>query len=114
MGHVRSGLLRPLAMGGEKRSPIAPEIPTVIESGVPGFVSNGWGGLVAPARTPKPIQAKLHATLIRAIKDPETNAALVKLGAEPLTTTPAEFAETIKRDWKSYGDAIRVSGIKPN
>ena len=114
MGHVRSGLLRPLAMGGQKRSPIAPEIPTVIESGVPGYVSDGWAGLIAPARTSKAIQSKLHDTLVKAVKDPETNAALIKLGAEPITSTPAEFAETIKRDWKSFGEAIRVSGIQPN
>ena len=114
MGHVRSGLLRPLAMGGEKRSPIAPEIPTVIESGIPGFVSNGWGGLIAPVKTPKAIQSKLYATLVKAIKDPETSAALTKLGAEPITTTPGEFAELIKRDWQAYAQAIRVSGIKPN
>ena len=114
MGHVRSGLLRPLAMGGEKRSPIAPEIPTVIESGIPGFVSNGWGGLIAPVKTPKAIQGKLYATLVKAIKDPETSAALTKLGAEPTTTTPGEFAELIKRDWQAYAQAIQVSGIKPN
>jgi tripartite-type tricarboxylate transporter receptor subunit TctC len=114
MGHVRSGLLRALAVGAEKRTSVAPELPTIIESGVPGYVSNGWAGLIAPARTPKAIQAKLHDTLVKAIKDPDTNAALVKLGAEPWTTTGAEMAETIKRDFKSYGEAIRVSGIQPN
>jgi tripartite-type tricarboxylate transporter receptor subunit TctC len=114
MGHIRSGLLRPLAMGGEKRSPVAPEIPTIIESGVPGYVSNGWAGLMAPSKTPKAIQSKLYDTLVRAIKDPETNAAMTKLGAEPLTSTAAEYAAVVKRDWKAFGDAIRVSGIQPN
>jgi tripartite-type tricarboxylate transporter receptor subunit TctC len=114
MGHLRAGRLRPLAMGGEKRSPIAPEIPTIIESGVPGYVSNGWGGLMAPSKTPKGIQKQLFDALHKAMNDPETNAAMVKLGAEPLLSTPAEFAEVIRRDWKAYGDAIRVSGIQPN
>jgi tripartite-type tricarboxylate transporter receptor subunit TctC len=114
MGHLRAGRLRPLAMGGEKRSPIAPEIPTIIESGVPGYVSNGWGGLIVPVKTPKAIQKKLYDTLHQAMNDPATNAAMVKLGAEPLLSTPAEFAAVIKRDWKAYGDAIRVSGIQPN
>ena len=114
MGHIRSGLLRALAMGGEKRSPIAPEIPTIIESGVPGYVSSGWAGLMAPARTPQAIQGKLYDALTRAINDPETNAAMVKLGAEPMTSTPAEYAAVVKRDWKAFGDAIRVSGITPN
>jgi tripartite-type tricarboxylate transporter receptor subunit TctC len=114
MGHVRSGLLRALAIGSEKRSPIVPELPTIIESGVPGYVSNGWAGLMVPVRTPKAIQTKLYDTVMRTVKDPETNAALVKLGAEPLTTTPAEYAAVVKRDWKAFGDAIRVSGIQPN
>ena len=114
MGHIRSGLLRPLAIGSEKRSPIAPDIPTIIESGVPGYVSNGWGGLMAPAKTPAAIRTKLYDTLIKTIKDPETNGALTKLGAEPMTSTPAEFADVVKRDWKAFGEAIRVSGITPN
>lgn len=114
LGHVRAGRLRALAIGGEQRSPIAPELPTVIESGLPGFVSNGWAGLIAPIKTPKPIQSKLYDTVVRTMKDPETNAAMTKLGAEPMATTPAQFAAVIKRDWKSFGDAIRVSGLKPN
>jgi tripartite-type tricarboxylate transporter receptor subunit TctC len=114
MGHIRSGLLRPLAIGSEKRSPIAPDLPTIIESGVPGYVSNGWGGLMAPAKTSAALRSKLYDTLIKTIKDPDTNGALTKLGAEPMTSTPAEFAEVVKRDWKAFGEAIRVSGITPN
>lgn len=114
MGHLRAGRLRPLAMGGEKRSPIAPEIPTIIESGVPGYLSNGWAGLIVPAKTPKAIQKKLYDTLHQAMNDPATNATMVKLGAEPLLSTSAEFVAVIKRDWKAYGEAIRVSGIEPN
>ena len=114
MGHVRAGRLRALAMGGEQRSPIAPELPTVIESGLPGFVSNGWAGLAAPVKTPRAIQRKLYDTVVSAMKDPQTNAAMTKLGAEPMATTPTQFAAVIKRDWKSFGDAIRVSGLTPN
>ncbi len=114
VGHLISGRLRALAMGGEKRSPLAPEIPTIIESGVPGYVSNGWGGLIAPVKTPQLIRDKLYQAVVKAIADPPTNAAMIKLGAEPMASTPAEFAAVIKRDWKSFGDAIRVSGIKPN
>lgn len=111
MGHVRAGRVRALAMGGEKRSEIAPELPTIIEAGLPGYVSNGWAGLTAPRKTPKPILAKLHATLIKSVSDPATNGALTRLGAEPLTSTPSEFASLIAKDWKSFGEAIRVSGI---
>ena len=114
VGHLNSGRLRALAMGGEKRSPLAPEIPTIIESGVPGYVSNGWGGLIAPVKTPQLIRHKLYQAVVKAIADPAANAAMIRLGAEPMASTPAEFAAVIKRDWKSFGDAIRVSGIKPN
>ena len=114
MGHLRSGLLRALAMGGDKRSAIAPEIPTIIESGLPGYVSNGWGGLIVPGKTSSAIRSKVYDALVRTMKDPDTRAAMTKLGAEPMATTPAEFAEVIKRDWKAFGEAIRVSGITPN
>lgn len=115
VGHLNSGRLRALAMGGDKRSPLLPEIPTIIESGVPGcYVSNGWGGLTVPAKTSKLIRDKLYHAVVKAIADPTTNAAMIRLGAEPMAATPAEFAAVIKRDWKSFGDAIRVSGIKPN
>lgn len=114
VGHLNSGRLRALAMGGDKRSPLMPDIPTIIESGVPGYVSNGWAGIIAPVKTPPLIRDKLHKAVVNAIGDRTTNAAMIKLGAEPMASTPAEFAAVIKRDWKSFGDAIRVSGIKPN
>jgi len=114
MGHLRAGRLRALAMGGRQRSPLAPDIPTVMESGVPGFVSSGWAGFAAPARTPKAIQVKIYQAIVNTMKDPQTVRAMTKLGAEPMATTPAEFERVIKDDWKSFGDAIRVSGITTN
>jgi tripartite-type tricarboxylate transporter receptor subunit TctC len=114
MGHVQAGRLRALAVGSEKRSTIAPELPTIIEAGVPGYLSSGWAGLSVPSRTPKKIQRKLYDTLEKTMKDPATNAAMTKLGAEPMATTPEQFAAVIKRDCKSFGDAIKVSGITPN
>ena len=114
MGHVRSGRLRALAVGGEKRSEVAPELPTIIEAGVPGFVSSGWAGLMAPSRVPQPIIKMLYATLHNAVNDPATNEAMKKVGAEPVVSTGPEFAALIKTDWKNFGDAIRVAGLKPN
>jgi len=114
MGHVQSGRLRALAVGGDKRSSVAPDLPTVIESGVPGFVSSGWAGLMAPRAVPKPITDKLRVMLHRAVNDPATNAAMRKLGAEPVIGTSEEFARLIKADWKNFGDAIRVAGLKAN
>jgi tripartite-type tricarboxylate transporter receptor subunit TctC len=114
MGHVRAGRVRALAMGGEKRSSIAPELPTIVEAGVPGFLSSGWAGLSAPAKTAPAIRQKLYGAAVQAMKDPATNAAMVKLGAEPMSTTGEEFTAIIRRDCKSFAEAIRVSGITPN
>jgi tripartite-type tricarboxylate transporter receptor subunit TctC len=113
-GHIQAGRLRALAMGGRKRSPLLPDLPTVGESGVPGYVSNGWAGFIAPVKTPKAIQAKLYDAVVKAMKDPQTNSAMIKLGAEPMATTAAEFAQVIKEDYKSFGEAVRISGIEPN
>ena len=114
VGHLNSGRLRALAIGSEKRSPLLPNIPTVIESGVPGYISNGWAGIIVPVKTSRPIVSKLHQAVVKSMADSTTNGAMIKLGAEPMSTTGAEFAAVIKRDWNSLGDAIRVSGIKPN
>ena len=112
MVHVQAGRARALAMGGEKRSVLWPDLPTIIESGLPGYVSNGWAGLAAPRGTPKAILTKLHATLVKAVNDPATGEALKRVGAEPLTSTPAEFAALIAKDWKSFGEAIRIANLK--
>jgi tripartite-type tricarboxylate transporter receptor subunit TctC len=111
MIHVQSGRARALAMGGEKRSTLWPELPTVIESGLPGYVSDGWAGLMGPRGLPKEIVSKLRDTLIKVINEPATNEALKKVGAEPLTSTPEEFRQRIAKDWKSMGEAIRVAGL---
>lgn len=112
MVHVQAGRARALAMAGAKRSILWPDLPTISESGLPGFVSDGWAGLMAPAGLPKPIVDKLHATLLRAVNDRVTNEALKKIGAEPATSTPSEFAGLIVKDWKTYGEAIRVANLK--
>jgi tripartite-type tricarboxylate transporter receptor subunit TctC len=114
MGHVRAGRLRGLAVGGEKRAEAAPELPTVIEAGVPGFVSSGWAGLMAPSKVPKRVIDKVRATLHAAINDAATNAALKKVGAEPVVGSAADFAALIRKDWKSFGEAIRVANLKAN
>ena len=112
MAHVQSGRARAVAMAGEKRSVLWPELPTINESGVPGYISDGWAGLMGPRGLPKPILDKVHAILNKVVNEPATNEALKKVGAEPLTTTSEEFAQRIAKDWKSIGEAIRVSGLK--
>ncbi|MGZ8156394.1 MAG: tripartite tricarboxylate transporter substrate-binding protein, partial [Burkholderiales bacterium] len=112
MVHVQSGRARALAMAGAKRSILWPDLPTIGESGVPGFVSDGWAGLMGPKGLPKHIVSKLHDTLGKALNDPATNEAMKKIGAEPQLSSSAEFAALIEKDWKVYGEAIRVANLR--
>ena len=114
LGLVRSGQLRALAVGGAKRSSVAPDLPTVAEAGVPGFDLVGWAGLAAPRGISKAVFVDLQRALHDAVGDPTTRTAMVNAGAEPLVGSSQEFEALIRRDWKSYGDAIRVAGMKPN
>jgi len=112
MGHVRGGRLRALATGGEKRSPLTPELPTISEAGVPGYVSTGWAGLMAPKGTPKPIVEKLHTALTRTLNDPATRKLMEAQGGEPVTSTGAEFIQLINEEYKRFGQAIRLANLK--
>jgi tripartite-type tricarboxylate transporter receptor subunit TctC len=112
MGHVRGGRLRALATGGEKRSPLTPELPTIAEAGVPGFVSTGWSGLMAPRKTPRPIVEKIHAALTRTLNDPATRKLMEAQGGEPVTSTGAEFIQLINQEYKRFGQAIRLANLK--
>lgn len=112
LGHVRAGRLRALASGGRKRLSLMPELPTLIESGLPGFASSGWIGLLAPRNTPKPVLQKLHATLVKAVGDPVTAKTMERAGGDPETDTPAEFARLIDEEWKNFGEAIRIAKLK--
>jgi tripartite-type tricarboxylate transporter receptor subunit TctC len=112
MGHVRAGRLRALATGGEKRSPLFPELPTIAEAGVPGYVSTGWSGLMAPRGTPKAILDRLHAALDATLKDAATKEAMERQGAEPTSSTPAELIQLINAEYQRFGQAIRLAGLK--
>src|SRR5688572_15088920 len=111
-GHVRAGRLRAIATAGEKRSPLTPDLPTVIESGVPGYVSTGWAGLMAPKRTPKPILDKVHATIVKALGDPHTRELMERAGGEPLSSTPQEMLRVINEDYARMGQAIKLAKLK--
>ncbi len=113
LGHVRGGRLRALATAGAKRSPLTPDLPTIGESGVPGYLSSGWMGLMAPARTPKPILDKLHATLVKAVETPSTRELFERQGADPVTSTPAEFAKFVAEEYARFTQAIRLANLKP-
>jgi len=110
---IKSGKLRGYAVLSAARSPFAPDYPTVAESGFPGYEIDLWFGLMAPGRTPQPIQARLNAEVNKALQTPELREKLAAQFYEPLGGTPERFAAAIRVDMERYGKAIRTAGIKP-
>jgi tripartite-type tricarboxylate transporter receptor subunit TctC len=113
MPHVRTGKLRALAVTTPRRSSMAPDIPTVAESGVPGYDATTWYGLVAPAGTPKEIIARLHSAAASALADPAVRERFATTDLEPHSSTPGEFAAYIKSEIAKWGKVIHTAGIKP-
>src|SRR5688572_13424839 len=91
MPHVKSGKLRALAVTSARRSPAAPDIPTIAESGLPGYEATSWYGILAPARTPSSIVARLHELLVSIIGSPEMKEKLASQGLDPVGNTPQQF-----------------------
>jgi len=109
---VRAGKLRALAVTGAKRSSAAPELPTVAEAGVPGFEYSSWTGLLAPARTPLAVVTRLHAESVRAVGTPEMRNLLAAEGAEPVGSTPEQFASQIRVEVARWGELVRTAKIR--
>lgn len=109
---VKQGRLKPMALTSGHRSASAPDIPTMNEAGVPGYVSDTWYGLLAPAGTPKDVLAKLEKAATDALKDPAVRERLTKAGAEPAGTTAAEFGKVIEREKPIWAKVVRESGAK--
>jgi len=109
---VKAGKVRALAVTTRARSPLLPEVPTVIESGVSGFETVAWFGILAPAATPKEIVARLSVEIGTIARTPEMRERLLALGAEPVGGTPEEFAAVISRDIAKWTPLARTVGIK--
>jgi len=109
---VREGKLRALAVTTLKRSSAVPELPTIAESGFPGFESTGWNGLLAPARTPATILRKLHLETVKALALTDVRAKLADLGVEGIGNSPDEFAAVIKSEIPKWAKVIKESGMK--
>ena len=107
LSHLQNGRLRAIAISSPQRRPALPEIPTVAESGVPGFEASTWYGVLAPAGTPQAIVNKLHADMVAAITAPDVRKPVVDLGISTIASTPREFAEVIQRDMARWGKLIR-------
>jgi tripartite-type tricarboxylate transporter receptor subunit TctC len=111
-GLVAGGRLRPLAVTSPRRLPAFPDVPTVAESGYPGFEAATWSGLVAPAGTPKPIIDKLNAAANKALASSEMKSKLAEEGSTPLGGAPQQFADFIKSEHAKWGAAVKEGGIK--
>jgi tripartite-type tricarboxylate transporter receptor subunit TctC len=109
---VRDGKLRAIATTGPKRTPVAPDIPTIAESGVPGYAVTTFYGLSAPAKTPRAILDRLHAETVRALKSPEVQERLRGLGAEPVGNTQEQYAAFIQNEIAKWAKVIKAAGIK--
>ncbi len=114
MPHVKSGKLRALAMTGSKRSRSAPDIPTVAEAGYQGYETTLWYALLAPARTPRPIIARLHDATVRAVKSPAMTEQLMAQGAEPVGNSPSELDLYIRAEIERWIKVIAQAQIKPD
>jgi tripartite-type tricarboxylate transporter receptor subunit TctC len=113
ISHVRAGKLKALAVTGAKRSETLPDLPTVAESGLPGYEAVGWFGLLAPAATPKPIVAKLSADANGVLSERDVRERMQALGADPAGNTPDEFARFIRADQAKWSKLMKEAGIKP-
>ena len=108
---IQAGKLRALAAAGERRSKLLPELPTMIEAGLPGFSFFGWYGIVAPARTPDSVVKRLNQALVQVVKSPEIVERVAAMGNEPVGSTPAEFDKFIRDEIPKWAKVIRDAKI---
>jgi tripartite-type tricarboxylate transporter receptor subunit TctC len=111
---VREGKLRALAVTSSRRLPAAPELPTIAESGYPGFEATSWNGLFAPAKTPTMVVQRLHIETANALALADVRAKLADLGLEGSSNSPDEFAAVFRSEIPKWASVIRGSGMKPN
>ena len=107
----KAGAIRVLAVGNKRRTVTAPEVPTIGES-VRGYETSGWFGVVAPAKTPPEIIARLNAEIVKIMKSPDVQNRILQVGIEPLSSTPEEFAEFIKAEIPKWAEVIKTADIE--
>ena len=112
VGHIKAGRVRVLGIASLQRSPQLPDVPTIHESGVPGFEAVNWFGMFAPAKTPRPIINRVNAALVKTVKTPEMQAQFVALGADPVGSSVEEFTAFVRRDMEKYASIVKISGAK--
>jgi tripartite-type tricarboxylate transporter receptor subunit TctC len=110
-GYIRSGKLRPLGVGSKARSPVLPDVPTVIEAGLPGYEAANWIGLVAPAGTPEPIVTRLHDEIAAILDTPDVAKLFESEGADVVHMSTREFGAYIESETAKWGDVVREAHI---
>lgn len=113
MPSIKAARLRAIAVTGSTRSAIIPELPTVAESGVPGYEASTWYGLLAPARTPRPVVARLNAEAKKALATPEVKERLIAQGVDPVGNSPEAFSAYVRSEVTKWAKVIKLSGAKP-
>jgi len=110
--HVKSGKLRALAITSSRRSPAMPDLPTVAESGLPGYEVMSWYGFLAPAKTPKEIVAKLYVEITKALRAPDVAERITAMGFEPVGSSPEQFAAQIKEEIPKWAKVVKECGAR--
>jgi tripartite-type tricarboxylate transporter receptor subunit TctC len=113
LGQIAAGKIKVLAAASDIRTEVLPQVPTLAEEGFPDTHAENWYGLLAPANTPPAMISRLNAAVTAALKDSDVHDKLVKSGATPAATTPAEFAALLKAELARWGKVVREKGIKP-
>jgi len=113
MPHVKAGRIRCLATGGDRRSVVTPDIPTLAESGVAGFRFYGWNGVIAPRGTPIPIIIRVNRAMNEALGSAQLRKLFFELGEEPAPGSPEEFGNLIRADYEQMGQLVKLAGLKP-
>jgi tripartite-type tricarboxylate transporter receptor subunit TctC len=111
-GQIKAGKIRAIATTGPKRAALLPDVPTVAESGYPGYEAMNWYAYLAPAKTPKEIVERLNRELVKALNNAEVAALLHQQGLEPSPSSPAELARYMEREYETWGKVVKQAGIK--
>jgi tripartite-type tricarboxylate transporter receptor subunit TctC len=110
--HIKAGRLKALAVLGPKRTALLPDVPTIAESGLPGYALTNWFGLLAPAATPRQVVSRIHADSVKALKEPEISRKIAELGADVVGNSPEEFGAAMRAESAQWAEIIKTANIR--